>query len=459
MKPLLRNNLLLCAALCATTGSAVAAVSAEEAKQLGTTLTPWGAEKAGNKDGTIPAFTGEKIKVPASYDPKYPGNLPEPWGDKPLYTITAQNMSQYADKLTEGRKAMFKTYPNYRMDVYPSRRTAQFPDYVINNTLKNATSCKATGNGYVLEGCHGGIPFPIPKNGNEATWNHLLRYNLFSWTLVSKSIIVDKAGVPQNQGDTVTTQQSDVFDPNQKGVMAGNTIYWKFRTDWSGPPRRAGEKIVLIDPVDLVNVGRRAWAYIPGQRRVKLAPDLAYDTPAPVSGGAMTMDQLMVFNGAPNRYDFKLAGKKEIYMQYNDFGKVDYKKCPFDVYFKKGFPNPDCVRWELHRAWMVEATIKPGFRHILPKRTLYFDEDTWSAASGTSYDASGNVYRVEDAPYFPHYQYGYGNSVASGQFYDLQTGIWGDTAWGGFAGGGESENKPLPATFYSPEAMAGEGIR
>ena len=157
-----------------------AAVSEEEAKQLGTTLTPWGAEKAANKDGSIPAYLGERITPPATYDPKEPGQLPDPWNDKPLHSITAQNVAQYADRLSEGHLAMFKKYPGYRMDIYPSRRTAQYPQYVIDNTLKNATSCKATNGELRLEGCYGGIPFPIPKTGNQVVWNHNVHFGFAS---------------------------------------------------------------------------------------------------------------------------------------------------------------------------------------------------------------------------------------------------------------------------------------
>ena len=86
--------------------SASAEVSPDEAKQLSDTLTPWGAEKAGNKDGSIPAYTGGLTKPPASYDPAKKGMLPDPFADeKPLYSVNAKNMAQYADKLSEGVKA------------------------------------------------------------------------------------------------------------------------------------------------------------------------------------------------------------------------------------------------------------------------------------------------------------------------------------------------------------------
>src|SRR5437016_1340874 len=148
-----------------------AAVSAEEAKQLGTTLTPFGAEKAGNKEGTIPEYTGGLTTPPPGFV-KGPGakTRPDPFPeDKPLFSIDAKNMDKYADKLTEGAKAMMKKYPNFRIDVYPSRRTVAYPQSVLDNTLKNATRCKTVEDGLAITPeCAGGIAFPIPKTGYEA---------------------------------------------------------------------------------------------------------------------------------------------------------------------------------------------------------------------------------------------------------------------------------------------------
>ena len=82
----------------------------------------------------------------------------------------------HVDKLSDGQQAMLKKYPSYKIDVYPTRRTAAAPQWVYDNTFKNATRAKTTSNGDSLEGAHGGIPFPIAKTGKEAMWNHLLRW-------------------------------------------------------------------------------------------------------------------------------------------------------------------------------------------------------------------------------------------------------------------------------------------
>ncbi len=153
---------------------ALAAVSADEAAQLKTTLTPLGAERAGNKDGTIPAWDGGLKALPGyrNGDPR-----PDPYpADKPRLQINAKNMDQHADKLSDGVKALMKKYPDFRIEVYPTRRSAAAPQYVYDNTFKNASRAKLTDSGQGVEGALGGVPFPIPKDGYEAIWNHRLAW-------------------------------------------------------------------------------------------------------------------------------------------------------------------------------------------------------------------------------------------------------------------------------------------
>lgn len=453
MKTTYCNSILLVAVF-ATAVPAIAAVSAEEAKQLGQSLTAWGAEKAGNKEGTIPAYTGERPKPPASYNPKEPGNLPDPYNEKPLFSITAQNLGQYADKLSEGQKTIFKTYPSFRMDVYPTHRSQAYSPAFIENTLKNATSCKAEDNGLRLEGCYGGIPFPIPKNGNEAVWNHQVN-SPHRYVGHVYPIVVDRNG-GVTQFDYATWMESPYLDQSIPGARASDSPFQKLRFDALSPARKVGENTIIIDYLNMV---RRAWQYIPGQRRVKLAPDLAFDTPSPAANGNMTMDENKVFFGSQERYNMKLVGKKEVFMMYNNFDLTDYRKCPAEKLATKNFLNPDCVRWELHRAWVVEATIKSGFRHIMPKRVFYFDEDS-SAGFGEGYDAGGKMYRFDSNFFYPWYQYPYEGNAESNFTLELATGAYqweGNSAVQG--GGLTSAPNRLSDTLFSPETMAGAGVR
>lgn len=440
-------------------GMSLAAVSEEEAKQLGTTLTPWGAEKAANKDGTIPAYTGP-VKPPANYDPKKPGVRPDPFADeKPLFSIDAKSVDKYGDKLSDGMKAVFKKYPNFRMDVYPTHRTANYPQYFIDNTLKNATRCKTANEGLQLEGCYGGVPFPIPKTGNEAMWNRLLKFEQFA--LVSSGVtssLVDTQGNVTVTGVSTMWNSYPIFDPKRTTPMAADEPYNIVRVDYESPVRKAGEKTIVNDSIDMVNVGRKAWSYLPGQRRVKLAPDIAYDTPSPIGGGATTTDETSVFYGALDRYDFKLVGKKELFIPYNSYKARDPNQCPNSTLLKtKNFPNPDCIRWELHRVWVVEGTLKPGKRHVYPKRTLYWDEDLPGVGMSDAYDSAGQMYRVTYNLPISLYETT-GHSTDTRVTMDLATGNYVETQ-DTTDKGGWIVTEPKPSTFFTPQALAGEGVR
>ena len=156
---------------------AFAAVTAEEAKQLGTTLTEFGAIKAGNADGSIPAYTGGLTKAPAGFKPDS-GFWVDPFKDeKPVLRIDGKNMAQHAALLSEGQKQLLSKYPTYYLNVYPTHRTAAYPKNVLDATVRNATSCKTTKEGLAIDRtCRGGLPFAIPKNGYEVMWNQILRY-------------------------------------------------------------------------------------------------------------------------------------------------------------------------------------------------------------------------------------------------------------------------------------------
>ena len=463
-----KSKILVATLSTAFVGSAFAAVSADEAKQLGTTLTPWGAEKAGNKEGTIPAYTGEGTKKPASYNPKEPGQKPDPFNEKPLFSITAQNYTKYADKL-QGSAEMFKRFPNFRMDIYPTHRSWIYPKYVNDNSLKNVTACKAIKNGLALEGCYGGFPFPIPKTGNEAMWNHLTQYESLSFEGLVSNYVTPISGAPVRQVLTFLTQTYPYYDPARTGPLPTNMVFWQVRTSDIAPARQAGGSVVLLDPLDWTTGGRRAYQYIPGQRRVKLAPDLAYDTPSPYSGGGQTMDDQKGFLGSMDRYDFKLIGKKEKYIPYNNYAQFHHATCdPQKAYGTPGYANPDCVRWELHRVWHVHATLKPEFRHVYKERDFFWDEDAPGGGVAENYDASGKLYRIINNMSMPFYEAPGGVGGIAGSAFltvDLITGVAGtggtctDAERSGTSSCGVSPAPMRPPEWYSPEAMAAQGVR
>ncbi len=448
-------TLMALATVFATT--AQAAASSEEAKQLGTTLTPVGAQKAANADQSIPEYTGGLTTPPAGYK-KGSGLRPDPFeGEKPLLSITAKNMAEHEAKLTGVTKELLKRYPNsYRVDVYPTHRTAAYPKYVVDNTVKNATSAKATEDGLGLQNAYAGFPFPIPKNGNEAMWNHLLRFVGHSSQYKFDAVNVDSAGKATLATTGEVTQEFPIYDPKKTGLLAETDSFYKMKMAWLAPARRAGEGMMLMDSVNPLVQGRRAWIYLPGQRRVKLAPEVAYDTPNPGSAGMSTYDDGLVFNGAMDRFDFKLIGKKEMIVPYNDY-KLVYASKREDVTTPNHL-NPDAVRWELHRVWVVEATVKPGKRHIYVKRFFYLDEDSWTAIASDQYDARGQLYRGSFAFMAPAYEVP-APTADNIMTYDLVAGSY-SVVVGNFAAYyGNKFGEPLPASDWSPDSLAGAGVR
>ena len=376
-------------------GAALAAVSPEEAAKLGNELTPTGAVRAANADGSIPEWTGGMTTPPAGH--KAGGSYVDPFADeKPLFTIDASNYQQYADKLTEGQKAMFAKYADFKMPVYKTHRTATAPQWVFDNTKTNATNAELTGEGNGVADAYGGYPFPIPQNGHEAIWNHNLRW---LGSGVEKNyanlVVYPNGNLTVGQGQLWETYP--YYDP-KGSVDSFNGNIFQVLVQYSLPVRRKGEVILALDPVNQAKEPRQAWQYIPGQRRVRRAPTIAFDTPNAQFAGQATYDDSFMYNGSPERYDWKLVGKQELYIPYNNYKFTNEGLKGMDAVTSKlatpKFPNPDYMRWELHRVWVVEATLKDGTRHVYAKRTFFLDEDSWAVAATDIYDGRGNLWRA-----------------------------------------------------------------
>lgn len=240
---------------------------------------------------------------------------------------------------------------------------------------------------------------------------------------------------------------------NKKNPSTEYSFMAKFSFD--GPARRNGEGFMLKDALNMAEKGRRAWQYLPGQRRVKLAPEIAFDTPNPGTAGATTYDDAYVFNGSMERYNFKLIGKKEIFVPYNAYNAV-YMSTSDELCGPKHL-NPDRVRYELHRVWVVEATLKPGKRHVYQKRTFYLDEDSWAGLAADNYDARGQLYRTSFS--FFTYSYDVKASFNATTFsYDLIAGTYSlNVNLGG--NGNLKYHAPFSEKEWSPDSLAGSGIR
>ena len=375
---------------------AFGAVSPQEAARLGQDLTPLGGEKAGNADGSIPAWTGGlKSAAEAGFANYRNGeHYPDPYAnDKPLFTITAANVSQYAAKLSEGHKALFKTYPDYKMIVYPTHRSGASPERVYEATKRNATTAKLVPDGNGFTGALGGTPFPIPQNGVEVYWNHVTR-----WRGLTAGLTVGQAPMTESGGYTlVNFKEEFYFQFYEPGMTeAGlNNILLFFTQETTAPARLAGEVLLVQETIDQAKEARRAWLYNAGQRRVRRAPNVAFDNPGTNADNLRTADQFDMYNGSPQRYDWKLVGKKEMYVPYNSY-RVQDGKLRYSDLLKKNHINQDHARYELHRVWVVDSTLKPGQSHIYSRRTLYVDEDSWQIVGVDCYDTRGQLWRVQE---------------------------------------------------------------
>ncbi|XXF10574.1 DUF1329 domain-containing protein [Pseudomonas sp. D2-3] len=404
-------------ALVLLAGNSMAAVSPQDAAKLGASLTPLGAEKAGNAAGSIPAWTGGITQAPAGYQGSGKHHVDPFAGDKPLFTITRANLAQYRDQLTPGQVALFETYPDsFQMPVYPSRRSGSAPQWVYDNTARNTVSAKLLDGGNGFADAYGGIPFPIPQNGVEALWNHIARYRGTYVVRRASEVAVQRNG----SYSLVTSQQEALFkfyDP--KGSYADlNNILFYYLSFTRSPARLAGGAVLVHETLDQVKEPRQAWGYNAGQRRVRRAPNLAYDTPISAADGLRTADDTDMFNGAPDRYDWKLLGKREIYIPYNSY-KLTSPQVKYKDLLQVGHLNPAYTRYELHRVWVVEGKLKTGARHIYSKRTLYLDEDSWQAAVVDQYDGRGELWRVSMA-YLKNYYELPTTWSALDVFHDLQ---------------------------------------
>ncbi len=448
------HTLIAASLALAIAGQAHAAVSADEAARLGASLTKVGADAAASADGAIPAYQGGLTTPPAGFK-NGDSMRPDPFaGEKPLLSIDGKNVDQYKDQLTATTVELARRFPTFLVDVYPTHRSVALPPDVLANTLKNASNAQSKEGGSAVENVLPGIPFPIPKSGAEAMWNFLLRYQGVSIASKYDSWNVDAAG----KATLSTTGQAHIsypiYEDMNKPIGAKDT-YYQMKLAYTAPARRAGEAIMLRDAANPLVQPRSAWQYLPGQRRVKLAPNLAYDTPNPGTSGSGTYDDVFVFNGALDRYDWKLEGKKEMYVPYNTY-KLTYATDPKQLTTANHL-NPDAVRWEKHRVWVVEGTLKPNARHIYHKRRFYLDEDSWVALASDQYDARGQLYRGSFAFLTQSYDKQTPDATPF-MIYDL---IGGTYNINGVVGpyGGIKYIEPLSKTQWSPESLAGAGIR
>ncbi|MGV8805083.1 MAG: DUF1329 domain-containing protein [Polaromonas sp.] len=440
-------------------GAAQAKVPAAEADKLGKELTCVGAEKAGSRDGMISAYSGKWLGTPPGiqYTP-YAGQHPiDPYSsEKPLFSITADNVAQYESRLSSGQKALLARFPKaFRMDVYATHRDFRYPDYVCDAARKNALHAEVVDGGMgVKDAVIGAVPFPIPKGATEVLLNNTFPYRAFSEdTVRDLANVLSDGRVSWGRGHN--TNINRVNGVANAGEPLDSTMAYS-RSLVLLPEREKGILTVSIEPVNFVTGKRLAWSYDPGTRRVRQLPEYGFDQPLGGSGGKMTIDSDRLFNGSPERYNWKLLGKREMFVPANSY-KLHGKTVKYADLLKPGVPNADFIRWELRRVWVIEGSLKEGSRHLYGKRVLFIDEDTWHAVMSDFYDTRGTLW-----------QYAYINHYYA---FDLQgwqpgTAFYHDLNSGGYVGYNlfqERDKGPilnkgnLNVKMFSPEAARSAG--
>ncbi|WP_371185522.1 DUF1329 domain-containing protein [Thalassotalea maritima] len=408
--------------------TAAAQASKEDISKLGNELTCVGAEAAANADGTIPAYTGKWLGTPEGieYTPNVGQHPVDPYADeKPRLTITAANYKEHQDKLTPGQVAMFERYPEtFEIPVYPGHRDFRYPDVVCDVAKKNAQEAVLVDNGFGFTGYMGAVPFPIPDPAQpmQLLANHNFPYRAFSYYGVRDVALVDSDGdiswgTQDFKGINLTLRPEDIGKPY--GEIMAKSITKVIR-----PARNRGNATVSVEPNNFAQSKRLAWTYNPGTRRVRQLPEYGFDTALGSTSGKMTIDSDRLMNGSPERYNWSFVGKKEIYIPANAF-KIHEEKVTLDDVLGKSHANPELMRYELRRVWVLEGKLKEGYRHRYGRRTLYLDEDSYHAIISDFYDTRDEL--VQHA--YINYYYAF-----DAESYEAGSSFYHDLVNGGYVG-------------------------
>ena len=417
-----------------------AASAKADASLLQTTLTPWGAIRAGNADGSIPAWTGGYTALPAGFQPGDPiGDLfPD---EQPILTIDSSNVSQYADKLSEGAVVMINRY-GLSIEVFPSHRTLALSQRIVDRIAANVTTAAPVAQGlrFGFTGAFGGIPFPILDPdptiaGPQVVHNANCQFKGFA----SKT--------PYNGWSVNSGQLSIAFTATftlrypyyqATSLEDFNGLIYQSNVSYSGPANLVGQAIVSYNYTNAALHPAIAWELLNGEGRVRRAPEIAFDTPASQTNDIANYDELYGFNGSLERYDWKYLGLKEIYIPYSNNKLTTLTPQPAHL---AHFIDPKIVRFELHRCHVVEATLHLGERNVDARRVLYIDEDTYSVMLSDNWDGNGELAKTYFGlllvrPDIP------GVITMGGFSHNLQTGDYASlvSGWG----------PPEPNTYFFP---------
>lgn len=441
--PALARRALAGALLVLTLAGPVSA--AEPEPTLSEELTPFGAIRAANRNGTIPAWTGGMTEPPPEHVPGR--HMRDPFfEDLRWFTVTAADMERYRTRLSAGLAALLQKYPeSFEIPMFPTRRTAAAPRRIYEASIANARRARLTENGLAVSGAREGIPFPAPVTGEQAMWNHILRWR---GEAVSRTAGI---AVPDERGHSSPAMYLDEWlSAYAAGRDAPAALY--HRRTGLRPADAAGATLLVQQSLNPLQRPPIIWYRPAGNKAVPVrAPDFAYDTPDPATGGLRTADMTDMFSGLLDRFDYHLVGRREMYVPYNAF-RLNTPDLTVDEVFWSAHPNPALLRYELHRVWVVEATLKRGLRHAYPRRVYHLDEDSWQILMTDHYGPDGELARYAEVHAVPHPQVPV--FLASKELtYDLATGRY------VVSGLDATEkppafDKPLKPEDFAPETLA-----
>ena len=365
----------------------------DEIDRLSTELTPVGAERSGNAAGTIPAWTGGLDSPPENYEP---GEYhPDPYAtEAPQFRIDQNNYDKYQAYLGAGQLSMLQHYASWFIDVYPTHRSFALPPRIYQKTAENGRTGQLSENGDAVLNVSEGLPFPFPENARVLIWNHRLRYR-GTGSRRHISLVAPSRGGAFNEVTMTIETLGLYYQPDATLQSIDNhLLYFLQQTD--APARLAGSALLVYESLNPIEQPRAAWVYNPGRKRVIRAPNVAYDNSTAATDGLHVSDMTDMFNGALDRFDWELVGKREMYVPYNAY-RLHSSDLSFDDLVLSGHIDSHFLRYELHRVWVVEARLKPGQRHINARRTFYLDEDSYQILMVDHYDSSDSVWRYSEA--------------------------------------------------------------
>lgn len=357
---------------------------------------------------------GERVPITdpiVGFDPNSL-SYPDPFAsDQILFTIDINNYSEYRDNiLTAGQVKMFETYPEtFKMNVYQSRRSCAVPPEVLELTRENANLIDE---GEGIDGVVGSIPFPNPDEALHHVWNHILRYRGVEIYGSSPFYIVNTDGsITYGAGEAIAKNYWNPYTRNESGLQG------MLMSKTTHPPRLADASLLVIESLNAFLTPRRAWVYNPGTRRVRRAPDIAYDYKPSSSQGLTTVDQFDGFNGAKDRYSWTNEGTKLKFMPYNSykFYNTNHEKTLTAMHV-----NQEYLRYELVKVNIVNADLKKDKRHVLPHRVMYFDFDSHNFMAEDIYDGEKNLIRYRELPLMNFYDEPMCNAIHAAT-YDFAT--------------------------------------